>query len=176
MPLFQAQQPLCLHAKGCHRAILASVDQRIPERFAGVLGYVHFIAKFTHKPNPYDPRGDARDIALTNPHVGKRRGAEINIRAKFGEHFARVRPGNVDPCIGRRDVGYIDIQPPLGIPFQHALIDAICTASGCGHIVVLLVKATGDTIIDDYTGLVGQQRITGSTDRLFEETKGVKAV
>ena len=98
---------------------------------------------------------------------GKCRRREIDVAGELLDHRARLRAGEVDARVGRRDVGDVDVHLPLRVEPGHLPVDLIDGARRRRHVVVALMQAGGDAIVDDDAGLVGHQRVAGATDLLL---------
>ena len=83
------------------------------------------------------------------------------------------RAGDVDPGIGGRDVGHVDVEPPLGVPAQHRAVERVDARGGGGDVEPVLGEAAGDAVVDDRTGHVAGEQVAGAADRLPGVGEGV---
>ncbi len=139
-------------------------------------GDVDLVAQFADETDPQQPRLDAGDRAQAHAKIREACGRQIKVGTDLLQHLARIRARHVDRSNGRRDVGDVHVQTPLGIPLEHLLINAIHTAGGGGDVEMLVGKARANAVVDDHALLVGHQRITRTPDRLFEKGEGIQAV
>ncbi|MNL43176.1 hypothetical protein D3C87_1656800 [compost metagenome] len=85
---------------------------------------------------------------------------QIQVGTNFFQNFARIRARHVDRRNCRRDVGDVDVQPPLRIPLEHLLIDAIDATGSGGDVEVVFAEACTDAVVDHHSMFVSHQRIS----------------
>ena len=150
--------------------------ERVPKRLAMVARHVDLVTELADEAHPHQERRDAGDVALAHPHVGEGLGPEVDILAGLGQHLARLGTGDVDGGVARRDVGDVDLEPPLGVVPQHVAIDPVDARGGGGDVEVLLVEAGGDAVVDHHAGTVGHQHVARPPQRLLGVGEGVDAL
>ena len=118
------------------------------------MGYMNFITQLADKSDAQHTRGNPSDCTFAYPHVRESFSTKIDVMAHSLEDFSRIRASDIHtaPCAG--NMGHVYIETPLRVPFEHVLIHALDTTGSRGHVIVILVKTTGDTIVYDHALLV----------------------
>ena len=96
--------------------------------------------------------------------------------SSFSITVRALRAGEVDAGVGGGDVGDVDVHLPLRVEPGHLPVDLIDGAGRRRDVVVALVQARGDAVVDDDAGLVGHQRIARAADLLLLVGPGIHAL
>ncbi len=125
------------------------------------------VAQLADETDAQDAHRNAGELADPRCHVGECRRREIDVAVELFDHRPRLRAGEVDAGVGGGDVGDVDVHLPLRIEPGHLPVDLIDGAGRRRDVVVALVQARGDAVVDDDARLIGHQRIACAADLLL---------